>query len=68
MENIEKNKAEPVLKKCPNCKRLTAESEYKKFTKTTNGVTRVFWRCPVCESFKNAAKKSLLKNKLSNTS
>jgi len=50
-----------VFKKCPNCKRLTAESEYKKFTKTTNGVTRTFWRCPVCESFKQAAKKGLLK-------
>jgi len=49
------------LKKCPNCKRLTAESEYKKFTKTTNGVTRTFWRCPVCEAFKQAAKKALLK-------
>lgn len=52
-----------VFKKCPNCKRLTAESEYKKFTKTTNGVTRTFWRCPVCESFKQAAKKALLKSK-----
>lgn len=61
MESIEENKTNPVLKKCPNCKRLTAESEYKKFTKITNGVTRIFWRCPICESFKIAAKKALNK-------
>jgi hypothetical protein len=51
-----------IYKKCPNCKRLTAESEFKKFTKIINGLARTFWRCPVCDEFKKAAKKSF-KNK-----
>jgi hypothetical protein len=49
------------MKKCPNCKRLTLASEYKKFEVRTNGVTKIFWRCPVCEEFKLAAKKAALK-------
>ena len=49
------------MKKCPNCKRLTLASEYKKFEVRTNGVTKIFWRCPICEEFKLAAKKAALK-------
>ena len=50
------------LKKCPNCKRLTPSSQYKKFEVRTNGKVKTFWRCPVCEEFKLAAKRAALKS------
>jgi len=50
------NSDKEVFKNCPNCKRLSKSTDFKKFEVRANGKVKILWRCPICEKFKKAAK------------